>query len=106
MYRKFVQALEHLWTDSERKPKRIHVHMFESLHRPHAGTDGDGERELSLNEAIALLVGKKYEPVKITIWNRLDQLEHLMRNPTSLFAAKTAAAVSVYAVCALASSKR
>jgi hypothetical protein len=97
-YRKFTQALEQLWDDSQKKPRSIHIHLYETLHRPHAGTDAEAERELNLNEALALLEGRKYTPVKKSIWQKLDEMEHLLRHPTSIFAMKTAAAAVTFAV--------
>ena len=49
-------------------------------------------------EALALLENREYKPKKKSLLQRLDHFEHLLRTPTSIFAAKTAAAATVYAV--------
>ncbi|TDL26998.1 hypothetical protein BD410DRAFT_783138 [Rickenella mellea] len=100
----FVGELEQLykatrWCASKR---RLHIHLFESLHRPHHKSLEIGtEDEMGVPEAVALLEHKPYTRPKKTIWQRWEQLELWFRSPNSIFAAKTAAAVTIYAVLIL-----
>ncbi|KAF8591763.1 hypothetical protein K439DRAFT_1326105 [Ramaria rubella] len=111
----FVSELEALSsnvipTGVERK-KRIHVHFFEALtSRPPSKTskteDDDSDDELTLPKALALLEKKTYTPVKLNLWQHLDNFQQLVQSPTSIFAAKTAAAASVFGTLIYASNAR
>ncbi|KAG8699562.1 hypothetical protein FRC09_006545 [Ceratobasidium sp. 395] len=107
--------------------KGLHVHLFETLvgkvrkaekkrkeraDRIHAGKaegeeTGDMEiddasavedRELSVREALAILEQKEYVPTTMNIWQKLGQIARLLESPTSIYAAKTAAATLIFAV--------
>jgi hypothetical protein len=54
-------------------------------------------RELPIREALTLLEGKPYKPVKITLVRRMDAFNQWLSSEKSVFAAKTAAAASVFA---------
>ncbi|KAF8488906.1 hypothetical protein JB92DRAFT_1405681 [Gautieria morchelliformis] len=105
----FVSELETLWStvnpEGIGRKKRLHIHMFEALQRPHKKPKVD-ERGLSLPEAIALLEKRPYEPVRLNIWQHLDRIQHAIQSPMSLFAAKTAVAASVFATLIYASAPR
>ena len=59
---------------------------------------------MSLTEALALLDNRTYIRPKIPFFRRLVQLERMLRSERSLYAFKTAVAVSVLAVFLLAPS--
>ncbi|KAI5481791.1 hypothetical protein MNV49_000068 [Pseudohyphozyma bogoriensis] len=86
--------------EAQHRKKGIHVHFFERI--PKAPKDPKGT--MSLAEALATLEGREYVKPKVSIWERISQLEHLLRTNTSIYAFKTACAVSVYTVFILAPS--
>lgn len=123
-----MTELEVLYHKSRRDHKRgLHVHFFENLHRPHkkasvepklsgilipdngtedAPSPGDDPgkdpfRELSVAEALAFLEGTPYTKVKPNIWQKLEDIEQRLRSPTSVYAFKTAAAATIFAVLIL-----
>lgn len=108
-YRQFVSELEMMWSsvrpEGIQRKKRLHVHIFEALHRPDKEANVEHEG-LTLPEAIALLEKRPYEPVTLNIWQRLDRVQKAVQSPMSLFAAKTAAAASVFATLVYATSPR
>ena len=54
--------------------------------------------EMSVSEALALLEHRKYTPVRLTISQRLAKIEQWLRGPSSIYAAKVAAAASVFSI--------
>ncbi|QRV92200.1 fusaric acid resistance-like protein [Ceratobasidium sp. AG-Ba] len=119
----------------QKQSKRIHVHLFETLagkvrkaekkrreraDRARASTKegeqtGDMEiddasqvedRELNVREALAILEQKEYIPKKMNIWQKLERAERLLESPTSIYAAKTAAATLIFAVLIWAPATR
>lgn len=129
LHRQFVTELEVLYHKSKRDHKRgLHVHFFENLHRAHKKTPVDRKlsdisgstanvsedsaspgddpskdsfRELSVAEALALLEGTPYTKIPSNIWQKLEEVEQLLRSPTSIYAFKTAAAATIFAVLIL-----
>jgi hypothetical protein len=90
---------------------KFHFHIYELLHRPHhkqaprdAGFDlqsGEVEeeaRELSIKEALAILENRKYNPVKERLWEKVNRVKSVLQSDSSVFAAKAAAAATVFAV--------
>ena len=124
-----MTELEVLYHKSKREHvRRLHVHFFDHLHRPHkkkpvepnsnvvlAPPDKDTEdspspgddpnknafRELSVAEALALLEGTPYTKGQTNIWQKLEKVEQLLRSPTSVYAFKTAAAATIFTVLIL-----
>ncbi|GAA6036661.1 hypothetical protein JCM8097_001282 [Rhodosporidiobolus ruineniae] len=112
-----VDELADLYAHIVRKPgepqrkKQIRFHVFERKSPKPAATAANGCKEgkkdaprISLREAIARLAKVDFAPKKLSIWQRIAGLERLLRSDTSIYALKTAAAVSVYAVFLLAPS--
>lgn len=129
-YRQFVNELEQLYYACKNKPmeRKFHVHLFETLHRPHTKPrpstrpspsflptttpipaappstvqiDTQTAHDLSVSEALALLEHRPYVPPQHSFVQRLERAEQWFREPTSVFAAKTACAASVFAVLIL-----
>lgn len=124
-YRQFVTELEILYFSSRKSPKRrLHVHLFERLGAsnrqpqfpvpatgpfdpssltamPQQDTSEDSSRDLSVAEALALLEHRPYTKEKPNVWQRLEKVELWFRGPTSVYAAKTAAAATIYAILIL-----
>ncbi|KPV78386.1 uncharacterized protein RHOBADRAFT_49163 [Rhodotorula graminis WP1] len=84
------------------RKKAIRFHLFESKRSPKPAKDASSK--MSVREALARLSGRDFVAPKKSIWTRIAELERLARTPDSIYAAKTAAAVSVYAVFLLAPS--
>ncbi|GAA5925622.1 hypothetical protein JCM10213_008838 [Rhodosporidiobolus nylandii] len=88
-------------------PQRKKTLRFHAFERKSLAPQKDGSKgKMTLREAIARLSGKDFAPQKLTVWQALVKFEKLLRTDTSIYAAKTAAAVSVYAVFLLAPSLR
>lgn len=109
--RQFVDQLELLWNNVRppgiKRQRRLHIHLFEALQRPHRGFQAeDKDVDMPIQEALALLEQRPYIPVKLNMWQRLDLLQQLIQSPTSIFAAKTAAAASVFGTLIYASVPR
>ncbi|KIJ47171.1 hypothetical protein M422DRAFT_28858 [Sphaerobolus stellatus SS14] len=107
----FVDHLETLWTHVRptgiKREKRLHIHFFEALQRPHLKSRAEDESvDIPLQEALAILEQRPYTPVVLNIWQRLDQVHRLIQSPTSIYAAKTAAAASVFGTLIYASVPR
>ncbi|KAK4055132.1 hypothetical protein OIV83_000412 [Microbotryomycetes sp. JL201] len=79
--------------------KRIHLHFLEKVPRPPKKKNG-----MSLREAVAKLTGRDFAPDKVSISARIASIERWFRTPTSIFAFKTACAVTVFNVFILAPS--
>src|SRR5258708_40351940 len=62
--------------------------------------------DLSMKEALALLEGREYVPDNPGFWLRVSRFEALFRTPTSIYAAKVAAACAVFATLILANGTR
>lgn len=92
-------------TGEPKRKKTIRFHLFESTKAPKPATAAN-TASMELREAIAKLSGQTFTPRTTTFWQKVAALERLARSPTSVYAAKTAAAVSVYAVFLLAPSLR
>jgi uncharacterized protein YjgD (DUF1641 family) len=60
------------------------------------GELGEEARELSIREALALLEDKPYTPVKKTWLDRVNSFNKFLVSDESVFAAKSAAAASVF----------
>ena len=88
-----------------KRKKRLHVHIFEALRRPHKKENVE-DSDLRLPEALALLEKRPYEPDKMNIWQRLDRVQKAIQSPMSIFAAKTAAAATVFATLIYATTPR
>ncbi|KAJ1303164.1 hypothetical protein OPQ81_011365 [Rhizoctonia solani] len=118
------------------QPKRIHVHMFETLagkvHKAerkkkeraqrvpmstHTTREETGDmeidnasqvedRELRVREALAILEQKEYIPEKTNVWQKLERAKRLLESPKSIYAAKTAAATLIFAVLIWAPTTR
>ncbi|GAA5972386.1 hypothetical protein JCM11641_002434 [Rhodosporidiobolus odoratus] len=86
------------------KKKALRFHAFEKKTRP--TSKDDKAPKITLREALARLSGRDFTPKKLNLWQYIAQLEKLLRTDTSLYALKTSAAVSVYAVFLLAPSLR
>ena len=93
-------------TDAKGRPRksRLHFHFFESLTAPETpATMGTHDSEtlgtdLSLHEAIAVLESKPYKPDQIDPSQRIHALKMWILGKNSLYAAKTAAAATVFAL--------
>lgn len=81
------------------RPKRLHLHFLEKVPRPPKKASG-----MTLREAVAKLSGKAFEEERVSIWVRIARVERWFRSDTSIYAFKTACAVTVYAVFILAPS--
>ena len=90
---------------------RFHFHIYELLHRPtrkqkprDVGFDpksGEAEeeaRELSIKEALAILENREYTPVGEQLWEKVNRCKEALQSDASVFAAKVAAAATVFAV--------
>ncbi|KAG8888779.1 hypothetical protein FRB98_006791 [Tulasnella sp. 332] len=91
------------------RKKRLHFHFFESLAKPEASMASKAdaeEEELSLAEALAILESKPYERKKTTWRHQVHRFRMLMFCENSLFAAKTAAAATVFAILIYADTTR
>jgi hypothetical protein len=86
------------------RKKKIRFHLFESTKAPKPKSAASTASKMELREAIAKLSGQDFAPRKQSLLQKVALLERLIRSPTSIYAAKTAAAVSVYAVFLLAPS--
>lgn len=86
------------------RKKKIRFHLFESTKAPKPKSAASTASKMELREAIAKLSGQNFAPRKQSLLQKVALLERLIRSPTSIYAAKTAAAVSVYAVFLLAPS--
>ncbi|GAA5834027.1 hypothetical protein JCM9279_004193 [Rhodotorula babjevae] len=84
------------------RKKAIRFHLFESK-RSRKPTK-EAAPKMSVREALARLSGRDFVAPRKSVWTRIAELERLARSPDSIYAAKTAAAVSVYAVFLLAPS--
>ena len=132
-FRQFVNELEQLYYTCKKKSKRrIHIHIYESIHRPHTKppilatatpmpmdpmlpttnpatgsmppvTEAEKEytHDLSVSEALALLEHRPYTPPKHNTFQQLERVEHWFHTPNSIYAAKTACAVTIFAVLIL-----
>lgn len=90
-----------------RRPrKRLHLHLFESLQHPAAPVAKDGSGEMSLPEALAILESKPYQKHVTTFGERVHNFRVLALGQQSMFAVKTAAAVTVLAMFIYAKSTR
>ncbi|CAE6373431.1 unnamed protein product [Rhizoctonia solani] len=117
-------------------PKRIHVHLFETVagkvhkaerkrkeraqrplvsNRTSQSETGDMEidnasqvedRELCVREALATLEQQAYVPKETNVWQKLERAKRLFESPTSIYAAKTAAATLIFAVLIWAPATR
>ncbi|KAM0753235.1 hypothetical protein T439DRAFT_323872 [Meredithblackwellia eburnea MCA 4105] len=83
------------------RKKTLHIHWFESIPRP---KKSKVDRPQALAKALASIRGIEYKVPKVSLFVRIAHLEKLARSDTSLYAFKTACAVSVYAVFLLAPS--
>ncbi|KAM0793556.1 hypothetical protein ACM66B_000993 [Microbotryomycetes sp. NB124-2] len=81
------------------KTKRLHLHFLEKVPRPPKKKNG-----MSLREAVAKLSGRDFAPHKVSLAARVAMIEKWFRTPTSIFAFKTACAVTVFNVFILAPS--
>ncbi|KAK4052886.1 hypothetical protein OIO90_004162 [Microbotryomycetes sp. JL221] len=86
--------------DQHLKAKRLHLHFIERVPKPPKKSTSD----LTLRQAVATVSGRHFEPEKISIMARIATIEKFFRSPTSLFAFKTACAVTVFTVFILAPS--
>ncbi|KAF8507686.1 hypothetical protein BU17DRAFT_57210 [Hysterangium stoloniferum] len=107
----FVEQLESLWNNVQapgiKRKKRLHIHFFEALKRPNKRSRADGEDpDIPLQEALALLEKRPYTLVKPNFWQRLDHFQKLVQSPKSIFAAKSAAAASVFGTLIYATRTR
>ncbi|KAG8962337.1 hypothetical protein FRC03_004345 [Tulasnella sp. 419] len=95
-----------------RKPRKsIHFHFFESLNKPErsckfSGSSPSDDLDLSLREAMAILESKPYEKPKVTPWDRVHNLKIWLTSNDSIYAAKAAAATSIFAVLLWANTTR
>ncbi|SCV68572.1 BQ2448_693 [Microbotryum intermedium] len=87
--------------DASRPRKKIHMHLLER-----ARLSSPVWKGIPFREALSKLTGVSYADEKVTLWQRVGQLEKLTRSPTSLYAFKTTCAVSIFAVFILAPSLR
>ncbi|KAG8908778.1 hypothetical protein FRB99_003016 [Tulasnella sp. 403] len=102
--------------DAKGRPRRhrLHFHFFESLRRhPHAPTvpatsdpESDEYADLSLAQAIAILESRPWQPKKLTIWHRVHALKMWFLGSNSLYALKSAAATTVFAIFIYANKTR
>ena len=121
-FRQFVSEAETLYhTCKHLSTPRFHVHYFPRLNHPDNADPYDGKkvsagpsentvaedpedasfRELSVAEAVALLEHRTYSRPGPSIFQRIYSAEQWLRGPSSVYAAKTAAATSVFAVLIL-----
>lgn len=84
--------------EAHRRPKRLHFHLFETIPKA-AKASG-----IPLRRALAILSGREFVEKKVSWWIRIARWEKMARTPTSIYAFKTACAVTVYAVFILAPS--
>ncbi|KAK4696212.1 hypothetical protein P7C70_g8416, partial [Phenoliferia sp. Uapishka_3] len=88
--------------DGVKRKKSLRVHWFEEVPSP---VKQPKDRPLALAKALAAIRGFEFSvPKKLSLGVRLAGLERLARSDNSLYAFKTACAVSVYAVFLLAPS--
>ncbi|GAA5917094.1 hypothetical protein JCM6882_009495 [Rhodosporidiobolus microsporus] len=94
--------------EQPKRTKKLRFHLFERKgpKAPPATKSGEQGKApaMSLREAIAKLSGRDFEPRRLNLWQQIAGLERVLRSDMSIYAAKTAAAVSVYAVFLLAPS--
>ncbi|KAG8830689.1 hypothetical protein FRC17_004437 [Serendipita sp. 399] len=117
----FVETLNAMHKECTGKRRsRLHFHVYESLVRPgkkpmpDIGLDEEEEpeesqeeaRELSIKEALALLENKKYTPQSRSIIARIVHFNKWLQSDVSVFAAKSAAAASVFATLIFASTTK
>ncbi|GAA5863516.1 hypothetical protein JCM1840_000049 [Sporobolomyces johnsonii] len=82
--------------------KKLRFHLFER--KGPKLPSSDKSSRMSLREAIAKLSGRDFVPRKTSVWRLVAGMERLLRSATSVYAAKTASAVAVFAVFILAPS--
>ncbi|KAG8991644.1 hypothetical protein FRB93_002631 [Tulasnella sp. JGI-2019a] len=88
------------------RPKRLHFHLFESIsHHPEPASAKENT-DLSLGEAMAMLEGRPYVRKTYTWGERIHQLRAMATDTTSLFALKSAAAATVFAMFIYCESTR
>ncbi|GAA5826891.1 hypothetical protein JCM11251_002144 [Rhodosporidiobolus azoricus] len=90
--------------DQPTRTKKLRFHLFERRGPKPAKAKTGKEPAMSLREAIAKLSGRDFQPGRFNVWQRIAGLERILRSDTSIYALKTAAAVSVYVVFLLAPS--
>lgn len=97
-----------------KRRKKLHFHFYEAfklrkkkqlsdtITSPSGVEDAEElreeSRELSIREALALLEDKPYTPVKTTWLERVNKINRFLVSDESVFAAKSAAAASVFAL--------
>ncbi|CCA70282.1 hypothetical protein PIIN_04221 [Serendipita indica DSM 11827] len=116
----FVETLGSMHHETTKKRSaHLHFHVYESLIRPGKKPMPDiglspedkeeieeESRELSIKEALALLENKPFTPVKKSPIQRIEEFNKWLKSDTSIFAAKSAAAASVFATLIFASTTR
>jgi hypothetical protein len=83
---------------------RLHVHLFPTR-RPQATQSGKASsiydttiEDLSLKEALAILENRSFTPTPVTLWQRIDVVNQFVKTDQSIYAIKTAAISSIFAV--------
>ena len=108
----FVETLAAMHRETTKKRSAgLHFHVYESLIRagkkpmPDIGLAPEDEeelqeetRELSIKEALALLENKPFTPIKKSLIQRIEDFNRWLKSDTSIFAAKSAAAASIFAI--------
>lgn len=74
------------------RKKRLHFHFFESIPRPPKAE----KNPMSFRDALREVSGDPHEKPRTSLWTRLARLEQLARTDISIYAFKTATAVSVF----------
>ncbi|GAA5827522.1 hypothetical protein JCM5353_001354 [Sporobolomyces roseus] len=83
------------------RPRRIRLFLLRTLVNKFQGLWSTKD-EMSLQEALATLYGRSYEPIKRPWIKQLARGERWLRSQRSIYAFKVAAGASVYSVFALA----
>ncbi|GAA5865438.1 hypothetical protein JCM8547_001244 [Rhodosporidiobolus lusitaniae] len=92
---------EHVVKPPQPRKKKIRFHLFE---RSKGYAPPTKKTTMSIRAAIAKLSGHDFTPKTPNLGQRIAAFERLLRSDQSIYALKTAAAVSVYAVFLLAPS--
>lgn len=74
--------------------RKLRVHFFHALKGSKAARDT--ATDLSFAEALALLEKRPYKPESLTWIQRVEKLQQLVLSPTSIFAAKSATAGTIF----------
>ncbi|PVF96818.1 hypothetical protein CPB86DRAFT_708358 [Serendipita vermifera] len=107
--------LYHLINPSQQLPQRrarLHVHLFPARRQQPTRNGGRSSiydqtlEELSVKEALAMLENRPFTPTSLTLWQRIDTVNQFVKTDQSIYALKTAAISSIFAVLFYAPATR